>query len=365
MNNENKIQQSNYENKIHLEKKEKYTFFLLFFLSTFYVYELLTPFLKTIFCAFLLFLATIPLIKKLQKKYFKKDIYIASFMSIVLLFIFIAPLTYSIATAIDYLSNIDYEKIPQYKKTIVDYIFSNQYILEYLPNSEQLKQKIMLFNFKTHIEELINIGKTLSSNSLGFLTETFLISLFYFFFILYKKEFFLFATKYLSLKNKKIFILLKDTTSVMNVVLYSTIINILFQGILFGVFVAFFGYNGLLLGVLYGISSLIPIVGAGIVIAPVFLYEYFINHNLFNAIVIGLYSIIFIATIADNIFKPIIIGKLNHIVFKGKKPIINEIVIFFAIIFGMTVYGFWGILIGPAILSFFLSFLIIYKKYSF
>jgi predicted PurR-regulated permease PerM len=35
--------------------------------------------------------------------------------------------------------------------------------------------------------------------------------------------------------------------------------------------------------------------------------------------------------------------------------------IFFAIVAGLTTFGFWGMIIGPAITTFFISFLKIYK----
>jgi predicted PurR-regulated permease PerM len=38
------------------------------------------------------------------------------------------------------------------------------------------------------------------------------------------------------------------------------------------------------------------------------------------------------------------------------------LVIFFAMLAGLTTFGFWGVIIGPAITTFFISFLKIYHK---
>uniref|UniRef100_UPI00356323B0 AI-2E family transporter n=1 Tax=Sulfurovum sp. TaxID=1969726 RepID=UPI00356323B0 len=43
---------------------------------------------------------------------------------------------------------------------------------------------------------------------------------------------------------------------------------------------------------------------------------------------------------------------------------INEIVIFFSIIAGMSTYGFWGMILGPAITSFLIAITKVYIDYN-
>ena len=50
----------------------------------------------------------------------------------------------------------------------------------------------------------------------------------------------------------------------------------------------------------------------------------------------------------------------------GKSTIeINEIVIFFSILAGMSTYGFWGMILGPAITSFLIAITKIYIDYNY
>lgn len=40
----------------------------------------------------------------------------------------------------------------------------------------------------------------------------------------------------------------------------------------------------------------------------------------------------------------------------------NELIIFFAIIAGLTSFGFWGMILGPAITAFFMALLILIER---
>ena len=148
----------------------------------------------------------------------------------------------------------------------------------------------------------------------------------------------------------------------MSVVLYSIIINAFLQGILFGVFISFFEFDGLLLGILYGFASLIPIIGGAIMWLPLAMYK-IVTGNINEAIIIALYSIIIISFIADTIIKPIIIKYINTKVVKTPTKI-NELLIFFSIVAGLSTFGFWGMIIGPAMVTFFISIVHLLKKYN-
>jgi predicted PurR-regulated permease PerM len=123
-----------------------------------------------------------------------------------------------------------------------------------------------------------------------------------------------------------------------------------------------FHYDGLLLGVLYGFASLIPVVGGIIMWLPVVIYEASTN-SMTNAVIIALYSIIVISIIADTFIKPIIIKYINQRVVKTPTRV-NELLIFFSIVAGLSTIGFWGMIIGPAIVTFFISIMHLLKKYS-
>ncbi|MCF6172492.1 MAG: AI-2E family transporter, partial [Campylobacteraceae bacterium] len=121
-----------------------------------------------------------------------------------------------------------------------------------------------------------------------------------------------------------------------------------------------FGYNGLLLGIFYGFASLIPIIGGALMWVPISAYE-FANGNYMEGITIALYSIIVISIFADTFVKPLIIKYINNKL-SNVKANINEMLIFFAIFAGLTTFGFWGMILGPAITTLFISLMSMFKS---
>ena len=95
---------------------------------------------------------------------------------------------------------------------------------------------------------------------------------------------------------------------------------------------------------------------------PVSIYEA-MTGSITNAIVIAVYSILMISVFADTFAKPIIIKYINQRVVRSPTKI-NEILIFFAIVAGLSTFGFWGMIIGPAMVTFFISIMHLLKKYS-
>ena len=125
--------------------------------------------------------------------------------------------------------------------------------------------------------------------------------------------------------------------------------------------ISFMGYNGLLFGIMYGFASLIPVVGGIIMWLPFMLFEFY-SGNSSNAIFIALYSIIVISIIADTFIKPLIIKEINSRLLDEDDTKINELVIFFAIIAGLATFGFWGMILGPAITAFFLTIMKLFEE---
>jgi predicted PurR-regulated permease PerM len=144
----------------------------------------------------------------------------------------------------------------------------------------------------------------------------------------------------------------------MSVLFYSILVTAIFEGALFAIIGMVFGYDGLLLGILYGFASLIPVIGGALMWVPICAYE-LARGNVLEAIIIASYSIIVISIIADTFIKPMIIKYINKL---AKVPTnINELVIFFAIIAGLSTFGFWGMILGPAITALFISILKLYE----
>jgi predicted PurR-regulated permease PerM len=123
------------------------------------------------------------------------------------------------------------------------------------------------------------------------------------------------------------------------------------QGIAFGIFIAFFhGYDPFLLGLMIAVASVIPIVGTALIFVPVALNEWF-GGNGMNALIIVIYSWAMLSFFIDNVVRLLILKQLNRYLSKGRKPI-DDFLIFFGIMAGLMTFGFWGFLIGPAIVAF-------------
>ena len=86
-----------------------------------------------------------------------------------------------------------------------------------------------------------------------------------------------------------------------------------------------------------------------------------------GAIVIMAYCVILISTLADSFVKPLVIKFINSRLVENPANI-NEMLIFFSMLSGISTFGFWGVILGPAILTLFIAVLNLYdylKKIEF
>lgn len=127
------------------------------------------------------------------------------------------------------------------------------------------------------------------------------------------------------------------------------------QGIAFGLFISFFdGYNPWILSLMIAVTSVVPIVGTTLIWVPVVLKELF-GGNYMNALIIFIYSWAMISFFIDNIVRLLVLQKVNHLLNKilnKQHKAVNDFLIFFSIMAGLITFGFWGIILGPAIVAF-------------
>lgn len=182
-------------------------------------------------------------------------------------------------------------------------------------------------------------------------SEMVMIVIFFFFLLWYGRRINLFLLPIIPLARSIKREFLSEITKTTAVVFYTLVGVMIAQGFAFGVFITFFeGYNALLLGFLTGFAAIIPIVGTALVWVPVAVHEYLQGHIL-NAVIISLYSWAMMAFFIDNIVKLVILNFVNRTL-GNKKTRINDFVIFFAIVGGLATFGFWGFILGPAIVAF-------------
>jgi len=331
-------------------------FFGAIFLIIFYwVLKLYEPFLLTLTIASLLSIATYSINLKFLNV--TKSRVLAALLSTLLLSVlFFGPIVYIITSIGATVNNFD----PAIIEKTVAYISSLDFKLpdtfSFLnPKIDEFFQNFDLTNLtKNTLSYAAFIGK----NSASFLKDMFLIIVFFFFTNLYGKELVHYAKNLTPLKDKEIDLVFGEMANVMSVLFYSILVTAIFEGTLFAIIGMMFGYDGLLLGILYGFASLIPIIGGALMWIPICAFE-LARGNIIEAIVIALYSIIVISIIADTFIKPLIIKYINTL---AKIPTkISELLIFFAIIAGLSTFGFWGMILGPAITALFISILKLYE----
>jgi predicted PurR-regulated permease PerM len=104
-------------------------------------------------------------------------------------------------------------------------------------------------------------------------------------------------------------------------------------------------------GLLTGFFGLLPVIGTGAIWLPLAVDLVIANH-IWQGIVLIIYGICVISSV-DN---------LVRMVFLKKKANIHPLITLFGVIMGMSLFGFWGIIFGPLIISVFFLFVKIYRK---
>jgi len=196
---------------------------------------------------------------------------------------------------------------------------------------------------------LLNISSLIVTETTRMITSFLIIFLTIFFLFIRGKEF---ATKIMYLtpiSNKYDVLLFKTFREVSYSTIVSTFVVAVSQGLLGGIGFWLAGLPGLFAGVLIAASSILPYIGTFIIWGPVVGYLFAVGRftDAIILLVVGL-----IISVTDNLIRAYMI--------KGK-VMIHELIIFFSIIGGILTFGFWGIVIGPLLLSLLFTVLHIYE----
>jgi len=328
-------------------------FTLLTLIVGYFVYLTYRPYLLDIAIASLMAIAFGKIELKLSEK-IKNRYVLAGIITVIFGLLIFGPLLYFIIVAGKFITHINIEDVKMV-------ILKAQNLLSYLPNeiSSYIKNWLTDENIQKIYQSVMPLVGTLTAKSAGFIKDAFLIVIFFFFAILYGKDILLYLKKVIPLEDDKLEKLFFTTSEVMSVVFYSTIFTALLEGVLFGFIVNLFGLNFFFFTIMYAFASLIPVVGGLIMWGPVSLYFY-ANGNIQAAIVVAVYSIVVISIVADTFIKPLIIAWVKK--FFGNDIEFNSLLIFFAIVAGLSSFGLWGIIIGPAVTALFISILKYYEK---
>ena len=138
---------------------------------------------------------------------------------------------------------------------------------------------------------------------------------------------------------------------------FSAVINGVFlvallQGAMTGIGFALFGVPlAVLWGFLAAVLALFPIGGAALIWLPGAAYLYLTGSEL-SGILLGAWGLLLVS-LPDNFLKPLLIGK---------KANIPTFILFIALLGGLQVYGFLGLLFGPLVVTLLTAFVQIYRE---
>jgi predicted PurR-regulated permease PerM len=126
----------------------------------------------------------------------------------------------------------------------------------------------------------------------------------------------------------------------------------LLQGVMTGIGFALFGVPySVFWGVLAAGLALLPIGGAALVWVPGAVYLYLKGSTL-SAVFLAIWGVILVS-LPDNFLKPLIIGRRANI---------SSFFLFISILGGVDVYGVFGILLGPLVVTMLMAFVQIYRE---
>ncbi len=337
----------------------------LLLISGWFVYEVYRPFWQDISIAILLAFATLSIAHQVEKR-LAKQWQVSAAMTLLLGLMFFAPLVYMINAVAILVTHIDPLDVQETVEQIASY-------LQTISLPDDLMQRLNIDpsamhdylsgifseeNIHKYFKNALTFLGSMATHSAVFFKDMMLILIFYFFTYLYGEQVGRFIKKVLPLEMEQTHLLFSELSNSMGVVFFSILATAILEGTLFAAIAFYFGLDAILLGILYGFASLVPVVGGALMWVPTAIYLWFTKGHM-DALVLAVYSIVVISVVADTFIKPVIIREIDHKLLKETQAV-NEILVFFSIIAGLSTFGFWGMIIGPAITTIFLAILNLY-----
>lgn len=161
-----------------------------------------------------------------------------------------------------------------------------------------------------------------------------------------------FLQQFIPLKEENVDMLSKETKNMIKANAIGIPVLAIIQGIVatFGYWI--FGVKDIALwGFLTGVFSMVPIVGTAIIWLPLTAYLFSINQT-GHAIGLLIYAVVLITNI-DYVVRLTLLKK-----FMDVHPLITV----FGVIIGIGLFGFWGVIFGPLLISYFIILIKIYMN---
>ncbi|MBS1509587.1 MAG: AI-2E family transporter [Bacteroidetes bacterium] len=161
-----------------------------------------------------------------------------------------------------------------------------------------------------------------------------------------------FLRKFIPLKEENINLLSTETRNMIRANAIGIPVLAIIQGTIATIGYAIFGVQDWgLWGFLTGVFSMVPVVGTSIIWIPLTLYIYASGHN-GAAIGLLVYAVVLIVN-ADYAARLTILKRLIDV---------HPLITIFGVIVGIGLFGFWGVIFGPLLISYFIILVKIYMN---
>ena len=346
-----------------MKKEHIFLIFALFltFLSFYFLYQILSPFLKPILWAILLAMVFYPLSERLQHLLKQREILCATTMTLLVIVVIILPSTLLMISLGNEVVGV-YHRVQEmiqtgrlqgYMEQIKDIPFLKWIwgrLQEYGNDSQVNLTDFLLKNLQQVSTFLFNhtskIFKGLSTFIISFFFT--LLSLYY----LFKDGTRLFERlrEILPIPPRERDLLILRFKQMVYATIYGGILVAIVQGILGGIIFWVLEISSpVLWGTAMAFLSLIPIGGTALIWGPAALL-FFVQGALLKGILLLLLGI-FGISMADNFLRPLFISSRTKI---------HPLLLFFAVLGGIQVFGLIGLVVGPLIATLCLTLIEIY-----
>ena len=200
---------------------------------------------------------------------------------------------------------------------------------------------VLARRLETASGELVRLGASLVSNAFSFIANTVIALVILFFLYRDGEKVISKVTAALPLPQERLTELRERVTSTVVANFYGGVAVGALQGTLTGLSFWVLGLDSpVLWGVVTGFFSLVPMIGSGLVWVPASIVLALTGH-LGKGLILAALGIAVIGTV-DNIVRPLIIRKSVQL---------HTLLVFFALLGGVKMFGVLGLFVGPVILS--------------
>lgn len=334
---------------IDRNKVEIIFFGLLFGVVVALMFFVFKPFFTTLFLSATFSIVLFPLYKKILKFSYGREA-ISALLTILIGLVFVMiPVTFLGQEAFEQAHGL-YVKLATNNVSELDYLTRviEEPVRQFIPN--------FTLNINQYIEYALGWAtdnfKDVLFETLAVVADVFLIIISMFFFLKDGERILEKLIRLSPLHDSYDKELLQKTTATIGTVVKGTLLIALVQGFLAGLGLFIFGVpNAILWGAVAALCAFVPGLGTALVVAPSIIYLFIIG-NIPFAIGLSAWGMILVGMI-DNVLGP-------YLYKKGTR--LHPLIVLFAVLGGISLFGPEGVFLGPVIASLFVSLVHIYEK---